>query len=139
VQAAYFGKAPWPVRTLIAPQIRRGVIKGLVARDVWRAGPEACWDRFAKLLDQLDARAPDRGFWVGPSPSVADLAIFAQLHGLRTRLTRAQADALAARPRLAAYLDRVDAATQPAAADPRRANAPAKPATRAVPASAQPS
>ena len=124
VREAYFRGAPWPVRALVAPQIRKGVLKSLVARDVWRGGAEACWERFGKLLDQLDARAPERGFWVSPSPSVADVAIFAQLHGLRTALTKPQAEALAARPRLSAYLDRVDAATQPSAGgEARRAGA----------------
>ncbi len=55
---------------------------------------------------------------------MADLGIFAQLHSLRTRLTRPQAEALAARTALSAYLDRVDAVThgRPAEA-PHRAPA----------------
>ena len=48
--------------------------------------------------------------------SVADLGIFGQLHGLRAALTRPQAEAIAARRRLSAYLDRVDAATAATAA-----------------------
>jgi glutathione S-transferase len=112
VRDAYFGAAPWPVRALITPRLRKNVVGALVARDVWRAGAEACWERFGRTLDQLEARAPARGFWVGASASVADIAIFAQLHSLRTPLTRPQADALAARPGLSAYLDRVDAGTR---------------------------
>jgi glutathione S-transferase len=111
VRAAYFGAAPWPVRAAITPRIRARVVGGLVARDVWRAGPEACWARFDRLLDQLEARAPEEGFWMGPSASIADVALFGQLHSLRTPLTRPQAEALAARTRLSAYLDRVDRAT----------------------------
>jgi glutathione S-transferase len=122
VRDAYFGAAPWPVRALVAPQIRRGVIRGLVARDVWRAGAEACWERLEKALDHLEARAPQRGFWVSATPSVADLSLFGQLHSLRTELTAPQREALARRPGLSAYLDRVDAATQArAAAGPRPA------------------
>jgi glutathione S-transferase len=126
VRDAYFGGAPWPVRALVAPKIRRRVVQGLVARDVWRAGAAACWERLDMALDQLDARAPDRGFWVGPVPSVADIGIFAQLHSLRTRLTKPQAEAIAARARLSAYLDRVDAATQPRGAPEARKEAGAK-------------
>jgi glutathione S-transferase len=113
VRDAYFGDAPWPVRALVVPRIRSGVIQSLVARDVWRAGPEACWERLEKLLDQLDARAPANGFWVGgASPSVADVSLFAQLHSLRTPLTAPQREAVARRKVLSAYLDRVDVATQ---------------------------
>lgn len=115
VRDAYFGGIPWPVRALIVPRLRGGVIKSLIARDVWRAGSEACWERLGKILDRLDARAPEQGFWVGPAPSVADVSLFGQLNGLRTRLTQPQAKAVAARPRLSAYLDRVDAATRQAA------------------------
>jgi glutathione S-transferase len=128
VRDAYFGAAPWLVRAAIAPRVRGSVVGALVARDVWRAGPDACWARFAQTLDQLEARSPASGFWLGPLPSVADLGLFAQLHSLRTRLTRPQADAVAARPALSAYLDRVDAATLAAEARPAEAphRAPAK-------------
>ncbi len=114
VREAYFGAAPWPVRALVAPRLRSNVVKNLVARDVWRTGAGACWERFGRTLDHLEARAPAQGFWVGPRASVADVALFGQLHSLRTPLTRPQAEAVAARPALAAYLDRVNEATSPA-------------------------
>jgi glutathione S-transferase len=116
---AYFGAAPWFVRRLIVPKLRKKVIAALVARDVWRQGGEACWQRFLAQLDQLETCAPECGFWLSQSLSVADLGLFGQLHGLRTPLTRAHAEELARRTRLSAYLDRVDAATrsQPLAAD----------------------
>jgi glutathione S-transferase len=108
VREAYFGAAPLPVRVLVAPLVRRSVVRGL-ARDVWRTGPAACWERFGETLDRLDARAPVEGGWVGGGTSVADVAIFAQLHELRTRLTGPQAAAIAERRTLSAYLDRVGA------------------------------
>jgi glutathione S-transferase len=111
VRDAYFGAAPWPVRALIAPRLRSGVVKNLVARDVWRAGAEACWERFDRALDQLEARAPAEGYWLAAAPTVADVAIFAQLHSLRTPLTAPQAKSVASRRCLSAYLDRVDAVT----------------------------
>jgi glutathione S-transferase len=114
-RAAYFGGAPWFVRALIAPRVRKDVIARLVARDVWRAGAARCWQRFDVLLDQLDARAPERGWWCGKTISVADVALFAQLHSLRTPLTQPQADAVAQRKRLSAWLDRVHEETQCAA------------------------
>lgn len=112
VRDAFFGRAPWPVRTIVAPALRRGVVARLVARDVWRAGPDACWRRFEVLLDALERRAPASGFWLGERPSVADLGLFAQLHSLRTPLTPWQCERVQARARLAAYLDRVDLATR---------------------------
>jgi glutathione S-transferase len=111
VREAYFGSAPWIVRALVAPRLRAKVIGTLVARDVWRRGADACWARLEAVLDQLEWRAPVRGFWLGDALSVADIAIFAQLQSLRTALTAPQRDALALRAELSAYLDRVDRAT----------------------------
>ena len=104
---AYFHEAPALVRALIVPRIRKRVLAMLHARDVWRAGAEACWQRFASLLDALETRAPQRGNWCGPSLSVADVALFGQLHSLRTPLTPWQAAELDKRKRLSAWLDRV--------------------------------
>jgi glutathione S-transferase len=114
VKVAYFKKMPGIIRAIVPGRVRAQVIKGLVARDVWRAGPEKCWERFEAALDQLEARAPADGFWVGKVITVADIAIFAQLHSMRSPLTAWQRDAVARRKRLTAYLDRVDASTSSA-------------------------
>jgi glutathione S-transferase len=108
----YFGAAPWFVKRLIAPRLRKKVIAGLVARDVLRQGVGACWGRFLTMLDQLDTGAPESDFWLSATLSVADLALFGQLHSLRTPLTPAHAEQLAKRVRLSTYLDRVDVATR---------------------------
>lgn len=113
VRDAYFGKAPWFVRALVAPILRKKVVKALVARDVWRAGAAACWARFELILDAMEERAPVSGFWVGERLSVADVAIYGQLRSLLTELTVPQADAIRARPALTGYLARVGAASQP--------------------------
>jgi glutathione S-transferase len=120
---AYFGGIPAPLRGLIGRKLRAGVLRTLVARDVWRAGPAACWARLERLLEQLEARAPERDYWCGPALSVADVALFAQLHSLRTALTPGQAEAVARRPRLTAWLERVDAVTGTAAAAAPRVQA----------------
>lgn len=109
---AYFGRAPAFVRALIVPRIRQRVLAALHARDVTRAGTERCWSRFDALLDNLDVRAPERAYWCGRALSVADVALFAQLHSLRTPLTLAQGEAVARRKRLSAWLDRVHEETQ---------------------------
>ncbi len=94
-------------------------MKGLVARDVWRAGAEACWERFLTTLDELEGRAPRSGFWMGEGITVADIAIFAQLQSLRTPLTQWQSHAIAQKRALRGWLDRVDASTRDVAAAPR--------------------
>ncbi len=114
-RAAYFAKMPSLLRAFVPDRIRKRVLTNLHARDVWRAGAERCWARLEALLDQLDARAPERGWWCGGSLSVADVALFAQLHSLRTPLTPPQAAAVAQRKRLSAWLDRVHEETQCAA------------------------
>lgn len=114
VREAYFKGAPWFVKRLVAPMLRKKVISALVARDFLRAGDKALWDDFRRVLDCLEARAPLDGFWLGgEAATVADLAIFGQLHGLRTPLTAAQARELTLRPALTDWLDRVDVATFP--------------------------
>jgi glutathione S-transferase len=104
---------PAVLRVVVGPLFRRGIVKKLVERDVWRAGADVCWRRFGQLLDSLDARAPAEGFWMGTkTPTVADLGLFAQLHSLRARITPRQRGLIEARPRLTAWLDRVDRATR---------------------------
>ena len=102
-----------------ARSCRRACASGVIGRAgrarVWRRGAERAGQRFEVLLDQLDARAPERGLWCGRALSVADMALFAQLHSLRTPLTRPQAESLARRKRLSAWLDRVHEGTKCAA------------------------
>jgi len=112
VRDALFGDAPWPVRHIIAPATRRRITATLVARDIWRAGPDACWRRFETTLDALERRAPATGYWLGEQLGVGDLGLFAHLHSLRTPLTPWQQARVEARPTLRAYLDRVDLATR---------------------------
>lgn len=116
---------PGPLRGLIGSRIRANIIKSLIARDFWRAGPEACWRRFTETLDSLEGRAPESGYWLGSSFTVADIAIFSMLQSLRLDLTPWQRDQIALRPRLSRYLDRVDAATRgaPAASGAQAASA----------------
>lgn len=112
VRDAYFAAMPGAVRAVVPAMLRRRVVAGLHARDVWRAGAEACWRRYEALLDALDARAPTEGFWLGAHATTADVSLFAQLHGLRNRYTARQASMIERRMKLRAWLDRVDAATR---------------------------
>jgi glutathione S-transferase len=108
-KAAYFTGMPGVVRAIVPDRIRRR-IRGGLARDVVRPDLKTTWRNFQEILDGLEDRAPAEGFWLGPSPSRADVALFAQLHSFRTPLTLGQAGWVAARSRLSAWLGRVDAA-----------------------------
>lgn len=111
VRAEYFKTMPAIIRKLIVPKLRKKVQTALFYRDVTRAGTDYLWERFDASLDQLDARAPATGYWVGEHLSIADIAIFAQLHSLRASLTPPQRAAIAQRRALTAYLNRVDTST----------------------------
>lgn len=111
VREAYFKGAPLFVRRLIAPLLRRRITSGLIARDVLRAGESALWSEYSRVLDQLEARAPKQQFWISSEITIADIALFAMLHSLRTPLTAAQCAEIAKRPALSAWLDRVELAT----------------------------
>ncbi len=106
-RAAYFSAMPAPVRAVVPRVLRRKVMASLMARDVWRGGAAACWQRLQRVLDHLDARAPVAGFWHGARPGVGDVAVYGQLWSLCTPLTPDQAAMVAARTRLHAYLTRV--------------------------------
>ncbi len=111
VRQAYFGAMPAPLRALLVPRGRKRVLAALLGRDATRQGAAALWERFENTLDQLEARTPTYGYWVSDKISVADIAIFAQLHSLRLPLTPPQHEALNKRPKLIAYLDRIEMGT----------------------------
>ena len=115
---AFFGKMPPLVRDLVANMVRRKTLAALQGRDFTRAGVSECEQRLFRVLDHLEARAPERGFWLGDTPSVADLGLFAHLHALRLPDTAFRAADIAKRQRLSAWLDRVDAATSGAETAP---------------------
>lgn len=108
---SFFKTVPALLRPIIAPMVRRSTIKKLVERDFLRGGLDACYVRMRRVLDQLETRAPEAGFWLGERVSVGDLGLFAHLHSMRLPLTPFQVEELQKRPRLWRYLDRVDAAT----------------------------
>jgi glutathione S-transferase len=107
---AFFGGMPPVLRDVIATVARRSTLRALEGRDFTRAGLAACEARLFRVLDHLEARAPERGFWLGETPSVADIGLFAQLHSLRLPQVAFRAEELARRIKLSRWLDRVEAA-----------------------------
>ena len=111
VRESFFRPLPPLMRPLIALGFRRKLVASLMARDVWRAGEATCWRKWNEQLDALELRSPTEGFWLGRF-TVADIALFSHLHSFRQEETPWQRDQVAARPRLSAWLDRVDAHTR---------------------------
>lgn len=109
---AFFGSLPPVVRDVVARSVRKATIQKLLGRDFLRAGLDVCYERMHRVLDDLDARAPADGFWLGPRPTVADVGLFAHLHSLRLPSLPWRAQDIERRTRLSKWLDRVDAATR---------------------------
>ena len=107
----FFGALPPIVRDVVGNMVRKKTIKALEGRDFLRGGLDACYERIGRVLDHLDARAPEAGFWMGARATVADLGLFAHLHALRLPMTPVGVELVARRKRLSKYLDRVDAIT----------------------------
>jgi glutathione S-transferase len=108
---AFFGGMPPVIRNVVANLVRKKTLTALKGRDFTRAGLAECEARLQRVLDHLEARAPEQGFWLGEHPSVADLGLFAQLHSMRLPETAFRAGDISQRQRLSAWLDRVEAAT----------------------------
>lgn len=111
VRSKFFASVPALMRGLVSNMVRKGTIKKLQGRDFVRAGSDRYQERLDAVLDLLEARAPEQGFWLGARPTVADVGLFAHLHQLRLPLTAFRADEVRKRARLSAWLDRVDQAT----------------------------
>jgi glutathione S-transferase len=109
---AFFGFLPPVVRSVVGTAVRKKTIEKLVGRDFLRQGLEACYERMHRVLDALEQRAPEHGFWMGPRPTVADLGLFAHLHSLRLPTLPWRAQDIERRTRLSSWLDRVDSATR---------------------------
>jgi glutathione S-transferase len=107
---AFFGGLPPVIRDLVASVVRRKTLQALVGRDFTRAGLGPWEARLQRVLDALEARAPESGFWLGPKPSAADIGLFGHLHALRLPQLPWRKAEVDRRARLSRWLDRVEAA-----------------------------
>lgn len=130
-KAAYFVDMPFVLRPIIIPRVRSAIRRLIKSMDVGRGGPEEEWTRYEMVIDMLERRAPTEGNWLGtPKLAPCDISIYAFLQCMRTSITPKHHAALLARPKLDAYLDRIEALTK-APAKTRRAKA-EKPTTAAA-------
>jgi glutathione S-transferase len=107
----FFGGLPPVVRTVVANAVRKKTLRSLVGRDFLRGSLDSLYERMQGVLDSLDARAPMEGFWLGPRATAADVGLFAHLHSLRMPGAPGE-ESVVKRPRLTAWLDRVDGVTR---------------------------
>jgi glutathione S-transferase len=102
---------PALLRPLIAPIMRRQMSGMVKAQGMGRLPEETLGREFGARLDDLLRMLGDKPYFYDERPSVADLAVFGQLHGASSGLVPETSRALHERPRLVDYLKRVAQAT----------------------------
>jgi glutathione S-transferase len=107
----YSEGVPKPLKRFVENMVRGRVAKAYAKRDVMKQGIDTAWVEFQRQLDNLNKRAPAREFWLGEMLSVGDIGLFAALQELRIPLTPWHMEEINKRRTLAAWLDRVAAAT----------------------------
>lgn len=76
VKELFFGTAPWPVRTLVAPLIRRSVIKNLKGQGIGRHSAEEQLKIAGKDLKALSTLLGDKPYFFGDTPSSLDATAY---------------------------------------------------------------
>jgi len=95
------------VRPLVAPILRRQMSGMVKAQGMGRLPEETLGREFAARLDDLLRMLGERPYFYDERPSVADLAVFGQLHVAGAGTVPETARAIHERPRLADYMKRV--------------------------------
>jgi glutathione S-transferase len=100
-----------------APQGRMSALgligdDGQLVHDVFNTDDGGPGPEFVRRLDDLVAFLGERPYFYAERPSRADLAVFANVHGMATELYPGGRALLEERPRLLAHHDRVDRATR---------------------------
>lgn len=105
------GRVPGPLRPLLVPLMRRQVAGMARAQGMGRL-PVAVLEReYGERLDDLVRMLGGRPFFHADRLSVADLAVYGQLHMARSDVSPETRRALAARPALGDYMKRVEQVT----------------------------
>lgn len=112
LSADHFAPMPGFLKPWLPNRIRKRILKSMSSMEFIRVGQAECWKNFQEHLDMLEDKAPESGYWLGEDLTVADIGLFGILHALRSDLSQWQWDEIDRRPRLRAWLDRVDAVTK---------------------------
>lgn len=99
------------LRPLIVPLMRRQIGGMLRAQGMGRLPEPVLGAEFGARLDDLLRMLGDRPYFYDTRPSVADLAVYGQLHSASSESAPETRRALAERPRLSDYMKRVEQAT----------------------------
>lgn len=107
------GSLPLPAFLLPLAKVflKRQIRPSALAQGLARLPLDVLLGELACRLDELLVWLGDRPFFFAERPSVADLAVFGQLHMLQSGPTPQATALIVARPSLVAYAQRVDAAT----------------------------
>lgn len=97
------------VRRLLGPLLPRAIRRVTEAQGIGRKARDDVERELARHLDATVAWLGDGDWLVGETLTLADIAVFAQLFCIQGAITGDEA--IAARPALVAWMDRVDAAT----------------------------
>ncbi len=97
------------VRRLFAPLLPRAIRRVTEAQGIGRKARDDVERELGRHLDALVAWLGDGAWLVGETLTLADIAVYAQLFCIQGAITGDEA--IAARPALVAWMDRVDAAT----------------------------
>jgi glutathione S-transferase len=104
-------RVPGFLQPLLAPLIRRRIGGQIRAQGLGRLPEPMLAREFGEKLDDLLRMLGDRPFLHSDSPSVADLAVYAQLHNADDVLSPETREAIRRRPKLVEYMKRVEQAT----------------------------
>ena len=99
------------LRPLVVPLMRRQMTGMVKAQGMGRLPEETLGQEFGARLDDLLRMLGERPFFYDERPSVADLAVFGQLHAAGSGAVPETHRALHERPRLVDYMKRVEQAT----------------------------
>ncbi len=105
------GNLPSFVRPLLVPFLRRTIGGQVRAQGTGRLPEPVLAREFGEKLDDLVRMLGDRPFLSSDQPSVADLAVYGQLHSADDDLLPETRDAIRKRPKLVDYMKRVEQAT----------------------------
>lgn len=104
---------PAALRATIRPLLHRSIRAQAHAQGLQRLPLPVLVEQLGRRFDELAVWLGDRPFLFADRPSGADLAVFGQVATMRSGPTPQGAALVDARPAIAAWLGRVDAATRP--------------------------
>ena len=111
VARAYYRELPEEARRAAEEAAAKGAGRAQVVQGIGRYPPEKVKADVARGLDQLAVLIEADGFVAGSQLSLADVAVFGQLHRRLAGTNPWLEGQVAARPPLANWLDRVDSLT----------------------------